>query len=110
MIVQTIPDHAVVVAVDDGSLGDRLPDLRWRLHDLVVAGASTIVIDLSRATKVGSETLAALLGTHRACRARGGGVILRNPGRQATDVMQRTGLMRVFAIEAPMATQVGGQR
>jgi anti-anti-sigma factor len=96
-------DGRAVVALDDHLVGAGLPELRWQLHDLVVAGTRTIVVDLSATTKVGSDALAALLGAHRACRARGGAVVLRNPGRQVNDLMRRTGLWRVFVVEKPGA-------
>jgi anti-anti-sigma factor len=92
-------DDQALVVLDDQAAGEGLPELRWQLHDLVVAGARTIVVDMSSAGRVGSGALAALLGTHRACRARGGAVVLRDPGRQVAELMQRTGLWRVFVIE-----------
>lgn len=98
-------DDVAVVALDDFFAADGLVDLRWQLHDLVVAGARTIVIDFSRVTAVRSDTLAALLGAHRACRARGGGVLIRSAGKQVTDLMYRTGLRRVFTIEQNRPTE-----
>jgi anti-anti-sigma factor len=108
-VIPQTEDRAVFV-VDDHLVGEGLPELRWQLHDLVVAGTSTIVVDLSAATRVGSGALAALLGAHRACRARGGAVVLRNPGRQVSDLMQRTGLWRVFVVERPGPAPVGRTR
>ena len=91
-------DGAVVV-LDDRQVTEGLSDLRWHLRDLLLAGAQTIEVDLSGTTRLGSTALAALLSAHRACRARGGGVVLLNPNRQVTDLMRRTGLWRVFAVE-----------
>ena len=97
----TTDDHQdlafVRLRADAGGQG--LPDLRWELHDLVVAGARTIVVDLSTAPRVGSGAVGALLGAHRVCKARGGGVVIRDPGRQTLDLLQRTGLWRVFTVE-----------
>ncbi|MCU0265680.1 MAG: STAS domain-containing protein [Actinomycetia bacterium] len=92
-------DDQTTVRLVDHLTGQGLADLRWYLHDLVLAGARTIVVDMSSATGVESTTLAALIGTHRSCRARGGGVVLRDPGPQALDLIRRTGLWRVFRIE-----------
>lgn len=99
-----------VVALDDFLAADGLVDLRWQLHDLVVAGARTIVIDFSHVTAVRSDTLAALLGAHRACRSRGGGVLIRSAGKQITDLMYRTGLRRVFTLEQNGSTRLSEGR
>jgi anti-sigma B factor antagonist len=88
-------EHAVVV-LDDEAITDGLADLRLRLQNLVLAGAQTIRIDLTHTSQMGSNALAALLSAHRACRARGGGVVLVNPNRDVTDLMRRTGLWRAF--------------
>jgi anti-sigma B factor antagonist len=88
-----------VVVLDDMAVTDGLSDLRWHLHDLVLGGARSIEVDLSRTSRISSNALAALLSAHRACRARGGAVVLVNPNRQVTDVMRRTGLWRVFRVE-----------
>lgn len=99
----------VVVVLDDHQVTEGLSDLRWQLHDLLLAGAQTIEVDLSGTSRMGSTALAALLSAHRACRARGGGVVLLNPNRQVTDLMRRTGLWRVFAVEhsRPSAVPTG---
>jgi anti-anti-sigma factor len=88
-----------IVVLDDHTITDGLPDLRWHLRDLVLGGAQTIRVDLTDTSRMGSNALAALLSAHRACRARGGGVVLVNPNRQVTDLMRRTGLWRVFRTE-----------
>ncbi len=88
-----------VVELDDHTINEGLPDLRWHLRDLVLGGAQTIRVDLTHTTRMGSTALAALLSAHRACRARGGGVVLVNPNRQVLELMRRTGLWRVFRTE-----------
>lgn len=77
---------------------DRLPDLRWRLHDLLTEGRRVIVVDLARTPQIGSATLATLLGAHRVCRARRGSVVLRDPGEPTTELLRRTGLRRVLPV------------
>ena len=93
--------RGAVVVLDDRTVDEGLSDLRWHLRSLVLGGAQTIEVDLSHTSRMGSTALAALLSAHRACRARGGGVVLVNPNRQVTDVVRRTGLSRVFRIERP---------
>jgi anti-anti-sigma factor len=97
-------DAALVL--DDRTVTDGLSDLRWHLRDLVLGGAQTIQVDLSHTSRMGSTALAALLNAHRACRARGGGVVLVDPNRQVTDVMKRTGLWRVFEVQRSGRTLV----
>jgi anti-anti-sigma factor len=90
---------AAVVVLDDRTVDEGLSDLRWHLRSLVLGGVRVIEVDLSHTSRMGSTALAALLSAHRACRARGGGVVLVNPNRQVTDVVRRTGLSRVFRIQ-----------
>jgi len=109
---QVRTDGGARVTLDDRTVDEGLPELRWHLRSLVLGGARTIHVDLSRTSRMGSNVLAALLSAHRACRARGGGVVLVNPNRQVTDLVRRTGLARVFRIErAPHeATPLGAHR
>ena len=81
-------------------LDDGLTALRWRLRGLVMDGACLVVIDVSELDQISSTLLAALLDTHRVCRQRGGGVVIRHASRKMTDVLHRTGLDRVFEVEA----------
>lgn len=90
---------SAVVVLDDRTVDEGLSDLRWHLRSLVLGGVRTIEVDLSQTSRMGSTVLAALLSAHRACRARGGGVVLVNPNRQVTDLVRRTGLSRVFRIQ-----------
>ncbi|WP_406054447.1 STAS domain-containing protein [Kribbella sp. NBC_00889] len=55
---------------------------------------------MSEINQMSSTLLAALLDTHRVCRRRGGGVVIRHAGRKVTDVLRRTGLDHVFEVEA----------
>lgn len=63
-------------------------------------GACLVIIDMSEINQMSSTLLAALLDTHRVCRRRGGGVVIRHAGRKVTDVLRRTGLDHVFEVEA----------
>jgi anti-anti-sigma factor len=94
-----LPPKAIVTlsaADQDGTLSP----LRWRLHGLVMEGACLVVVDVSEIDQISSTLLAALLDTHRVCRRRGGGVVIRHASRKMTDVLRRTGLDRVFEVEA----------
>ena len=94
-----LPQKAIVT-LSDADLDGSLSPLRWRLHGLVMDGACLVVIDVSEIDQISSTLLAALLDTHRVCRRRGGGVVIRHASRKMTDVLRRTGLDRVFEVEA----------
>ncbi len=92
-------EDPVVVTLHPDVEPDGLPDLRFRLHEVVLAGARNIVVDASCIDELPSAVIGALLTAHRACRGRGGHVAIRYPSRRAIDQMHRTGLWRVFEIE-----------
>jgi anti-anti-sigma factor len=92
-------DDEVLVCVDDEMLHDGLADLRWLLHDALVAGARRVVVDMARVQRLSSPVVATLLSAHRTCRARGGGVVLRGANHRTEDVLRRTGLWRVLCPE-----------
>lgn len=94
-----LPQKAIVT-LSDSDLDGELSALRWRLHGLVMDGACLVVVDVSDLGQISSTLLTALLDTHRMCRRRGGGVVIRHASRQLTDVLRRTGLDRVFEVEA----------
>ncbi|HZX07904.1 STAS domain-containing protein [Kribbella sp.] len=94
-----LPQRAIVT-LSDAELACGLSSLRWRLRDLVMDGVCLVVVDVSDLDQLESTVLAALLDTHRVCRRRGGGVVIRHAGRKLSDVLRRTGLDRVFDVEA----------
>ncbi|MGY1742614.1 MULTISPECIES: STAS domain-containing protein [unclassified Blastococcus] len=89
----------VVVALDEALLADGLADARWLLRDALLAGARRIVVDLGGVQHLASPALASFLWAHRTCRARGGGVVLRNADRRTRDMLLRTGLWRVLQVQ-----------
>ena len=93
-----ITDEAVLELTED-MVADGVATLRWTLHDLVLAGARVLIVDVSQVEQLSSTAVAALLWTHRACRVRGGGVVLRSPNRRTLELLHRTGLWRVLQIE-----------
>jgi anti-sigma B factor antagonist len=97
-VVAAFPERPCVIVVDDAAAA-ALVDLRRRLRDAVLNGEQTIVVDVSELTRPSSATIAALLGVHRLCRARGGGILLRDPHRRTRDLLRRTGLVHVLRIE-----------
>ncbi|MFI5693919.1 STAS domain-containing protein [Kribbella sp. NPDC051586] len=94
------PLQKAIVTLSDTDLDAGPAGLRWRLRGLVMDGACLVVIDVSEIDQMSSTLLAALLDTHRVCRRRGGGVVIRHASRKLTDVLRRSGLNRVFEVEA----------
>jgi anti-anti-sigma factor len=98
-VLDDVAGDEVVIALDEALLSDGLADARWMLHDALLSGARTIVVDLSGVERLSSPALASFLWAHRICRARGGGVVLRGADRRTRDVLYRTGLWRVLRLE-----------
>ncbi|GAA1567724.1 MULTISPECIES: STAS domain-containing protein [Kribbella] len=94
-----LPPRAIVT-LPGADVSDGPAALRWRLRDLVMDGVCLVIVDLSDADQISSTVLAALLDTHRVCRRRGGGVVIRHASKKMGDVLRRTGLDRVFDVEA----------
>ena len=91
----------VTVELSDELLADGLADVRWLLHDALLAGARRLIVDLSRVQVLSSTAVASFLWAHRTCRARGGAVVLRGPNKRTEDLLLRTGLWRVMQMESP---------
>ena len=95
------PGDEVTVRLSDELLADGLAEVRWLLHDALLAGARRLVIDLAQVEHLSSPAVASFLSAHRTCRARGGTVVLRGANRRTLDLLHRTGLWRVLELEKP---------
>lgn len=91
----------VTIRLSDELLAEGLADVRWLLHDALLAGARRLIVDLSRVHVLSSTAVASFLWAHRTCRARGGAVVLRGPNKRTEDLLLRTGLWRVMQMESP---------
>ena len=76
-----------------------MADVRWLLHDALLAGARRLVVDLTGVEHLSSTAVASLLWAHRICRARGGAVVLRGANPRTLGLLHRTGLWRVLRLE-----------
>ena len=92
-------DDVVVVRLTEDMLADGVADIRWLLRDAVLTGAREVVVDVREVEHLSSPAVASLLSAHRACRARGGSVVVRGPNRRTLDLLRRTGLWRVLGLE-----------
>jgi len=86
----------VVLRLTDAMVFDGLADLRWALHDALLAGVRRLVLDVTDVQCLSSSAVASFLAAHRTCRARGGGVVLIGANRRTEDLLHRTGLWRVL--------------
>jgi anti-anti-sigma factor len=91
----------VTLRLSDDLLTDGLADVRWLLHDALLAGARRLVLDLGDVEHLASPAVASFLSAHRTCRARGGTVVVRGANRRTLDLLHRTGLWRVLELESP---------
>jgi anti-anti-sigma factor len=89
----------VTVQLSDDLLREGLADIRWLLHDALLAGARRLVVDLRGVQQLSSAAVACFLSAHRTCRARGGTVVLRGANRRTLDLLHRTGLWRVLELD-----------
>ncbi|WP_456614633.1 STAS domain-containing protein [Blastococcus sp. SYSU DS0828] len=89
----------VVLRLTEEMLADGVADIRWLLHDALLAGARRVVVDVGEVEHLTSPAAASLLTAHRACRARGGSVVVRGANRRTQGLLRRTGLWRVLALE-----------
>ena len=89
----------VTIELSDELLSDGLADVRWLLHDALLAGARHLVVDLDQVQHLTSTAVASFLSAHRTCRSRGGAVVLRGANRRTLDLLHRTGLWRVLELE-----------
>ena len=96
LLADDVAGRTVVVHLDEVPLADGLADVRWLLHDGLMAGARTVVVDLSGVARLPSAALATLVWAHRVCRARGGAVVLRGANAATAATLHRTGLERVL--------------
>jgi anti-anti-sigma factor len=92
-------DGEVTVLVTDRHMHEHVPELRWRLHDAVLDGASHVTVDVSQVRHLSSNALSALLCVHRRCRGRGGYLTVRGGNRSTLDLLYRAGLHRVFVLD-----------
>ncbi|MCZ2858638.1 STAS domain-containing protein [Blastococcus sp. VKM Ac-2987] len=89
----------VVLRLTEEMQADGVADIRWLLHDALLSGARRVVVDVREVDHLSSPAAASLLSAHRACRARGGSVVVRGANRRTLDLLRRTGLWRVLGLE-----------
>ena len=76
------------------------PEFKERMVELIEAGKTRIVVDLSAATFIDSTTLGVLVGGVKRLRPGGGSLALVCTDQNITKIFEITGLDRVFPIHA----------
>ena len=79
------------------------PELRGYLHQLVDAGAATLVVDLTDVGFLDSTTLGVLISVHKRLAEADGVVELVVPHARLLRIFQITGLDRVFTIHGSLS-------
>jgi anti-anti-sigma regulatory factor len=103
MTQMTVSGHQrtyVTVALDDEQNSSQsAQDLISRLRALFKDGLTTVLVDISRAHRLSSDTVAALLGARREAAARGGRVVLHAPNRRSAALVSRSVLGGLFEVD-----------
>lgn len=74
------------------------PSLRAQLSELIAAGNTRVVVDLSSTDSVDSSGIGALIAALKAARAAGGDLRITAPNQQVTSVLKLTNLSRVLLV------------
>jgi len=98
-----ITDHKVdddthVVAVTGEIDLFTAPEFKQRMSELIDAGRSRLVVDLSETTFIDSSSLGVLIGAHRRLKLRGGALLVVCENEAIAKTFKITGLDGVFTI------------
>ena len=112
MSVQTsLSAPGVWVVTPVGRIDARLsPILEETLQQLISGGSRWLVVDFSRVNFVASSGLKALIAARRKIRVTGGDVALVGLNPQVREVLEMTGIDRLFGLYATVAEAVAGIR
>lgn len=75
------------------------PKLRERLDEAIDAGRRALTLDLSEMDFIDSTGLGVLVGAQKRLRETGGAIVLRNPSRSTSKILEIAGLTQLFTIE-----------
>ena len=93
-----IDDDTHVVAVTGEIDLFTAPEFKQRMSDLIDAGRSRLVVDLSGTTFIDSSSLGVLIGAHRRLKLRGGALLVVCENEAISKTFKITGLDGVFTI------------
>ena len=93
-----VDDDTHVVAVAGEIDLFTAPEFKQRMSELIDAGRSRLVVDLSATTFIDSSSLGVLIGAHRRLKLRGGTLMVVCDNEAITKTFKITGLDGVFTI------------
>jgi len=93
-----VDDDTHVVAVSGEIDLFTAPEFKQRMSDLIDAGRSRVVVDLSETTFVDSSSLGVLIGAHRRLKLRGGTLLVVCDNEAIGKTFKITGLDGVFTL------------
>jgi len=94
---RSLDEHTSVLNVEGELDLAAAPSLKWALADIVQAGATQLVVDLSRVTFIDSTALGVLVGAHRSLSAGARlAIACRHP--DVLNIFELTGLDATFDI------------
>jgi anti-sigma B factor antagonist len=74
------------------------PEFKQRMSELIDAGRSRLVVDLSETTFIDSSSLGVLIGAHRRLKLRGGELLVVCSNEAIAKTFKITGLEGVFTL------------
>jgi anti-sigma B factor antagonist len=74
------------------------PEFKQRMSELIDAGRSRLVVDLSETTFIDSSSLGVLIGAHRRLKLRGGALLVVCSNEAIAKTFKITGLDGVFTL------------
>lgn len=96
---RSAPSGATVLSTSGRLNLTSAASLRAQLIDLIAAGSTTIVVDLSTTDAIDSSGIGALIAALKAARAAGGDLRITAPNEQIRSVLKLTNLSRVLLVQ-----------
>ena len=93
-----VDDETHVIAVTGEIDLFTAPEFKQRMSELIDAGRSRLVVDLSETTFIDSSSLGVLIGAHRRLKLRGGELLVVCDSEAIAKTFKITGLDGVFTL------------
>jgi anti-sigma B factor antagonist len=93
-----VDDDTHVIAVTGEIDLFTAPEFKQRMSELIDAGSSRLVVDLTETTFIDSSSLGVLIGAHRRLKLRGGSLLVVCDGEAIAKTFKITGLDGVFTL------------
>jgi len=99
-------DITVVDARGKIAFGEGVTKLRETVANLIAGGYRKVILNLKEVDYVDSSGMGEIVRSHMAIRKQGGQLKLANPSKMVTELLQATGMNKVFDIHTDEATAV----